>query len=66
MNLLSLILIGMAIIVAGCIFYVAWEFSSGKIEGGMKIEPDESKESKDSSGPKAERGAPEASDQQRP
>jgi hypothetical protein len=51
MNLLSLILIGMAIIVAGCIFYVAWEFSSGKIEGGVKKEPDESKESKDSSGP---------------
>lgn len=51
MNLLSLILIGMAIIVAGCIFYVAWEFSSGKFEGGVKKEPGESKESKDSPGP---------------
>ncbi len=50
MNLLSLILVGMAVIVAGCIFYVAWEFSSGKFEGGIKKEPGESKESKDSPG----------------
>ena len=50
MNLLSLILIAMAIIVAGCVFYVAWEFSSGKFEGGIKKEPGESKESKDSPG----------------
>jgi len=51
MNLLSLILVAMAIIVAGCVFYVAWEFSSGKFESGTKKEPGESKESKDSPGP---------------
>jgi hypothetical protein len=51
MNLLSLILIAMAIIVAGCVFYVAWELSSGKFEDGVKKEPGESKESKDSPGP---------------
>lgn len=49
MNLLSLILIAMAIIVSGCVFYVAWELSSDKEH--EKKEPDESKESKDSSGP---------------
>lgn len=32
MNLLSLILIAMAVIVAGCVFYVAWQFSSGEFE----------------------------------
>ena len=51
MNLLSLILIALALIVSGCVFYVAWEFSSGKFEGGGKKEPGESKESKDSPGP---------------
>jgi len=50
MNLLSLILIALAVIVSGCVFYVAWEFSSGKFEGGGKKEPGESKESKDSPG----------------
>lgn len=50
MNLLSLILIAMAIIVAGCVFYVAWQFSSGEFEAKLeksdaKKEPDESKES---------------------
>lgn len=50
MNLLSLILIAMAIIAAGCVFYVAWEFSSGKFEEEIKKEPGESKESKDSPG----------------
>ena len=51
MNLLSLIIIAMAIIVAGCVFYVAWEFTSEKTEAGTKKEPDESKESNDSPGP---------------
>jgi hypothetical protein len=56
MNLLSLILIAMALIVGACVFYVAWELSSGKYEigpraGGEKEEPGESKESKDSPGP---------------
>ncbi|MDA0681225.1 MAG: hypothetical protein O3A13_14790 [Proteobacteria bacterium] len=51
MNLLSLLLIAMAVIVAGCVFYVAWEFSSGDFEHEAKKEPDESKESKDSPGP---------------
>jgi len=35
MNLLSLILVAMALIVAGCVFYVAWEFSSGELESGQ-------------------------------
>lgn len=35
MNLLSLILVAMALIVAGCVFYVAWEFSSGDFESGQ-------------------------------
>jgi formate hydrogenlyase subunit 4 len=56
MNLLSLILITMALIVGACVFYVAWELSSGKYEistsaAAEKEEPDESKESKDSPGP---------------
>ena len=56
MNLLSLILIAMALIVGGCVFYVAWELSSGKFETGhdpapKKEEPGESKESNDSPGP---------------
>ena len=34
MNLLSLILIAMALIVGACVFYVAWELSSGKFEIG--------------------------------
>ena len=32
MNLLSLILIAMALVVAACVFYVAWQFSSGDFE----------------------------------
>jgi len=57
MNLLSLILIGMAIIVGLCVFYVAWELSSGKLESEqpsdepMKSGPDGSKESEDPSSP---------------
>ncbi|MDP6994481.1 MAG: hypothetical protein QGF87_08985 [Woeseiaceae bacterium] len=57
MNLLSLILIAMAIIVGGCVFYVAWELSSGRYESGdapgssMKSGPDGSKESEDPSSP---------------
>jgi hypothetical protein len=50
MNLLSLILIAMAIIVAGCIFYVAWEFSSGRYDVSIRKEPGDSKESKDPPG----------------
>jgi hypothetical protein len=45
MNLLSLIIIALALIVIGCVFYVAWELSSGKEGSGQKKEPDESKES---------------------
>ncbi len=50
MNLLSLILVTMALVVAGCVFYVAWQFSSGEFESrqaGLKTEkePGESKES---------------------
>ena len=56
MNLLSLILIAMALIVGACVFYVAWELSSGEFETRAhaemkKKEPGESKESKDSPGP---------------
>ena len=55
MNLLSLILIAMARIVGGCVFYVAWELSSGAFEFDQdhapeKEEPGESKESKDPPG----------------
>ena len=32
MNLLMLILIAMGLIVGGCVFYVAWELSSGDFE----------------------------------
>ena len=51
MNLLSIILVVMALIVGGCVFYVAWELSAGKYEPGEGGEPGESKESKDSPGP---------------
>jgi len=57
MNLLSLILIAMGIIVGLCVFYVAWELSSGKYEPGepqseqVKTGPDGSKESEDPSSP---------------
>ena len=51
MNLRSIILVVMALIVGGCVFYVAWELSSGKYEPGEGGEPGESKESKDSPGP---------------
>lgn len=57
MNLLSLILIAMGIIVGLCVFYVAWELSSGKYEPGqpaaeqVKAGPDGSKESEDPSSP---------------
>jgi len=50
MNLLALLLILMALIVAACVFYVAWEFSSGKFEERMEKKPGESKESNDSPG----------------
>ena len=45
MNLLSLIIIALALIVVVCVFYVAWELSSDKPESDAKKEPDESKES---------------------
>lgn len=32
MNLLALILVAMALIIGLCVFYVAWELSSGKFE----------------------------------
>ena len=67
MNLLSLILIVMALIVGACVFSVAWELSSGDFESGLqkravesqnlaagslaKEEPGESKESENSPGP---------------
>lgn len=60
MNLLSLILITMALIVGACVFYVAWELSSGNYEiggdppDGQKEGPGESKESEDSPDPRPE------------
>ena len=56
MNLLSLILIAMALIVGACVFYVAWEISSGEFETRAqaemeKKEPGESKESGDPPSP---------------
>jgi len=51
MNLLSLILIAMAIIVAGCVFYVAWELSADKPPEDTKKGPNETPESGDSSDP---------------
>jgi hypothetical protein len=50
MNLLSLILIALALIVVVCVFYVAWELSSDDLHSGKKKEPGKSKESKDSPG----------------
>ena len=54
MNLLSLILIAMALIVGGCVFYVAWQLSSGEFENNAAAQavreaegPGESKESED-------------------
>jgi len=51
MNILSIILVIMALIVGLCVFYVAWKLSSGEFETGKKKEPGESKESGDSPGP---------------
>lgn len=45
MNLLSLIIIALALIVVACVFYVAWELSSDNPAIENKKEPDESKES---------------------
>jgi len=50
MNLLSLILVAMGLLVAGCVFYVAWQFTAGEWGPSDKKEPGESKESKDSPG----------------
>lgn len=49
MNLLSLILVAMALIVGACVFYVAWELSDDKSE--QKKGPAESKESNDKTSP---------------
>ena len=49
MNLLSLILIAMALIVGACVFYVAWELSSEDFHERKR--PGESKESKNPPGP---------------
>ncbi len=56
MNLLSLILIAMGIIVGLCVFYVAWELSSGEFETEAQLQrektgPNGSKESQDPPGP---------------
>ncbi|MDH5345069.1 MAG: hypothetical protein OEW59_04835 [Gammaproteobacteria bacterium] len=56
MNLLSLILIAMALIVGACVFYVAWELSSGKFDTHRHLPsgeegPGESKASNDPPGP---------------
>lgn len=53
MNLLSLILIALALIVVVCVFYVAWELSSGHYDVPdkdvpNKKEPGEEEESKGS------------------
>jgi len=50
MNLLSLILIALALIVVVCVFYVAWELSSDDLHSANKKEPGESKESNYSPG----------------
>jgi hypothetical protein len=44
MNLLSLILIAMAVFAAICIFYVAWQFSSGRFEPGTRNDPENSRQ----------------------
>ena len=49
MNLLSLILVAMALIVGACVFYVAWELSDDK--SAEKKGPGESKGSKDTPSP---------------
>jgi len=43
-------LIFMALVVVGCVFYVAWQLSSGTWDPADEEEPGESKESKDSPG----------------
>ena len=50
MNLLSLIIIALALVIVGSVFFIAWELSSdkppkGAQSNGDKKEPDESKES---------------------
>ncbi len=50
MNLLMLILIFLALVVAGSVFYIAWELSSGNATPRKSEEPGEAKESKDSPG----------------
>jgi Flp pilus assembly protein CpaB len=52
MNLLSLILIFLALAVVGSIAYIAWELTSEKsMPRSDEKEPGESKESNDSPGP---------------
>lgn len=50
MNLLMLILIFLGLVVAGSIFYIAWEFSSEEAWQQKKKEPDDAKESEPSPG----------------
>lgn len=52
MNLLSLILIILALVVTGTIGYIAWDLTSDDtMSRADKVEPGESKESKPSPGP---------------
>ena len=44
MNLLSLIIIFLALVVAGSVFFIAWELSSGKPLVRQKGEPGAEKE----------------------
>lgn len=51
MNLLSLILIVLALVVAATIGYIAWDLTSAEtMSRADKAEPDESKESNDKPG----------------
>jgi Flp pilus assembly protein CpaB len=52
MNLLSLIIIALALVVTGTIGYIAWDLTSEEsMSGSKKVEPGESKESSDTPGP---------------
>jgi hypothetical protein len=61
MNLLSLILIVMALIVGGCVFYVAWELSSGEFESGTQKKALESQQLAAGAVKKEEPGEPKES-----
>jgi len=52
MNLLSLIIVFLALAVVGSIAYIAWELTSERImPRSDKVEPGDPKESKESPGP---------------